>query len=254
MSDIDWLTARPIAHRGYHDRGARRIENTLPSAEAAIAHNFAIECDLQLTADGSVVVFHDGKLDRLTEGSGELTSRSLAELRALKVRDSDARIPTLDELLDLVDGRVPLVIELKSKWNGDRRLEQAVAPILLAYTGPACVMSFDPASMAAMRRLAPNIPRGLVADHFADGKDWGHLSPSRRFALRHLMAAPLVWPRFVSFGIRDLPADAPLLLRHFGLPLITWTIRTPEDWRKARQYTDQITFEGFDPDAGVPAA
>ncbi len=110
-------------------------------------------------------------------------------------------------------------------------------------------MSFDPASMAAMRRLAPNLPRGLVADHFDYGPDWGHLSSARRFALRNLLACSVVWPRFVSYGIKALPASAPMLLRHFGLPLITWTVRTQADWEKARLYTDQITFEGFDPEA-----
>ncbi len=249
MSDLDWLTARPIAHRGYHDRAAGRIENTLPAAEAAVARNFAIECDLQPTADGAVVVFHDDELDRLTGANGPVSARTLAELRAIRLRDTDARIPTLEELLDLADGRVPLVIELKSRWDGDRRLEQAVAPILAGYSGPAVVMSFDPASMAAMRRLTPALPRGLVADHFDPGPDWGHLSPARRFALRHLLGAAAVWPRFVSYGIKALPASAPLILRHFGMPLITWTIRTPADREKARLYTDQITFEGFDPDA-----
>ena len=153
MSEFGWLTARPIAHRGYHDRAAGRIENTLPAAEAAIARNFAIECDLQLTADGRVVVFHDDTLDRLGEAEGPVGARTLADLRAIRLRDTDARIPTLEDLLDLVDGQVPLVIELKSQWNGDRRLEQAVAPILDGYSGPAAVMSFDPMSMVAMRRL-----------------------------------------------------------------------------------------------------
>ena len=155
MSKLGWLTARPIAHRGYHDRTAGRIENTLPAAEAAIAHDFAIECDLQLTADGRVVVFHDDTLDRLSEAEGPVGTRTLADLRAVRLTDSDAGIPTLEELLDLVDGRVPLVIELKSRFDGDRRLEQAVAPILADYTGPAAVMSFDPQSMRAIRRLAP---------------------------------------------------------------------------------------------------
>ena len=249
MSELDWLTARPIAHRGYHDRSAGRIENTLPAAEAAIAHNFAIECDLQPTADGRIVVFHDDELDRLTDASGPVTTRTLANLRAVRLRDSDAGIPTLEELLDLVDGRVPLIIELKSLWDGNRRLEQAVAPILADYTGPAAVMSFDPGSMVAMRRLAPSLPRGLTADAFANGPDWGHLSWPARFALRHLLAAATVWPHFVSFGIDDLPASAPLMARHLGIPLICWTIRTPADREKARLYTDQITFEGFDPDA-----
>ena len=249
MSDLGWLTARPIAHRGYHDRKARRIENTLPAAEAAIARNFAIECDLQLTADGRVVVFHDDTLDRLTEAEGPVGARTLADLRAVRLTDSDAGIPTLEELLDVVDGRVPLIIELKSQWTGDRRLEQAVAPILANYSGPAAVMSFDPMSMVAMRRLAPSLPRGMTADDF---RHEGPLAWPARFALRHLLAAAIVWPHFVSFGIDDLPASAPLMLRHVGMPLICWTVRTPAQWQKARDYTDQITFEGFDPDAGTP--
>lgn len=251
MSEFGWLTERPIAHRGYHDRAAGRIENTLPAAEAAIARNFAIECDLQLTADGRVVVFHDDTLDRLGEAEGPVGARTLADLRAVRLRDTDARIPTLEDLLDLVDGQVPLVIELKSQWNGDRRLEQAVAPILDGYSGPAAVMSFDPMSMVAMRRLLPSLPRGMTADDFRGG-DEGRLPWPQRFALRHLLGAAAVWPHFVSFGIDALPASAPLMLRHVGVPLICWTIRTPADRAKARAYTDQITFEGFDPDA--PAA
>ena len=180
MSDLDWLTARPIAHRGYHDRGARRIENTLPAAEAAIARNFAIECDLQPTADGRIVVFHDDTLDRLTEASGPVDTRTLAELRAIRLHDSDAGIPTLEELLDLVDGRVPLVIELKSRWDGDRRLERAVAPILADYSGPAAVMSFDPMSMVAMRRLAPSPAARHDRLRFSDQAPTRATCPGRR--------------------------------------------------------------------------
>ena len=250
MAELGWLTARPIAHRGFHDRSRRRIENTLPAAEAAIAHDFAIECDLQPTADGRVVVFHDDTLDRLAEATGPVGTRTLAELRAIRLTDSDAGIPTLEELLDLVDGRVPLVIELKSRWDGDRRLERAVAPILADYSGPAAVMSFDPKSMVAMRRLSPSLPRGMTADDFsAADPDSGRLSWPKRFALRHLLGAAIVWPHFVSFGIDALPANAPLMLRHCGMPLISWTIRTPAERDKALAWTDQITFEGFDPDA-----
>lgn len=249
MSEFGWLTARPIAHRGYHDRAAGRIENTLPAAEAAVAHDFAIECDLQPTADGRVVVFHDDLLDRLTRATGPVARRTLAELRAIRLHDTDAGIPTLEELLDLVDGRVPLIIELKSRWDSDRRLERAVAPILSDYSGPAAVMSFDPMSMVAMRRLAPSLPRGMTADDFPANSGEGHKSWPARFALRHLFAAALVWPHFVSFGIDALPANAPLMLRHLGIPLICWTIRDAEARQKARLYTDQITFEGFDPDA-----
>ena len=167
MAAPDWLTARPIAHRGYHDATVGRIENTLPAAEAAIAHRFAIECDLQRTADDEVVVFHDDTLDRLTDLNGPIETKTLAELRGARFKEGDATIPTLSDLLDLVDGRVPLIIELKSRFTGDRRLEAATATILSGYSGAAAVMSFDPASMIAMRRLAPNLPRGMLGDGFA---------------------------------------------------------------------------------------
>lgn len=245
-----WLTARPIAHRGYHDRSAGRIENTLSAADAAAERNFAIECDLVLSADGEAMVFHDDELDRLTEAAtGPVRVRTRAELQAMTLRDTTDHIPTLTELLGVIAGRVPLIAELKSDWSGDRRLEARAAAVLASYSGPVAVMSFDPNSMRAMKRLAPRLPRGLTADAFRHGPDWGQLSPLRRFALRHLFASVDVSPAFVSYGIHDLPAPAPILLRRLGIALICWTIRTPADLAKARRYTDQITFEGFDPDA-----
>jgi glycerophosphoryl diester phosphodiesterase len=242
-----WLTARPVAHRGYHDRDAGRIENTIPAAEAAIARGFAIECDVQLTKDDVAIVFHDDTFDRLTESTGAVALRTLAELKAIPLRGTDARIPTLDELLAVIAGRVPLFAEFKSGFDGNRRLEQVAAPRLNAYAGPLAVMSFDPGSVLALKKLAPALPRGMVADSFTD-REWLPIPPLRRLALRHLAAAPLVGPSFVAFGVHDLPADAPLFLRHLGMPLLTWTVRTEADRATARRYADQIIFEGFDPE------
>lgn len=249
MAAPSWLTARPIAHRGYHDAAAGRIENTLVAAEAAMARNFAIECDLQLTADGRAIAFHDDTLDRLTGASGDVGGKSLAELRGVRLRDGDATIPTLENLLDLVDGRVPLVIELKSRFTGDRRLEAAVAPLLLGYDGPAAVMSFDPASMTTMRRLAPSIPRGMLGGKWA-AADRPTLSAGSRLANRWLIAAPMVRPAFVAWDVTALPAWPPLALRRFfRLPLLAWTVRTESERVTARQWADQVIFEDFDPDA-----
>jgi glycerophosphoryl diester phosphodiesterase len=248
LAAVDWLTARPIAHRGYHDAAAGRIENTLAAAEAAIARDFAIECDVQASADGHVVVFHDDTLDRLTEAKGPLAAMSLDALTAIRFKRGDARIPTLEELLGLIDGRVPLAIEIKSAWSGDRRLEAAVAATLSTYIGPVAVMSFDPRSMAEMRRLAPGIRRGLIADRFKRS-DWTHLSTAARLANRHLASAPFTLPSFVAYGIKALPALAPLALRRIGgMPILTWTVRTAADRARARRWADQIIFEGFDPD------
>lgn len=249
MAAPAWLTARPIAHRGFHD-GARLIENTLPAAEAAIAKNFAIECDLQLTADGRVVVFHDDRLDRLTNASGDISRMSFRDVRAARFRSGDAGIPALEDLLDLVDGRVPVVAEVKSRWTRDRRLESATAELFLGYEGPAAVMSFDPASMIAMRRHAPGIPRGMTADSFT-APEWPNLTPARRLINRWLLAAPFVMPSFIAYDVDALPASAPLALRHFfGVPLLTWTVRDVEQRKIARAWADQIIFEGFNPDTG----
>ena len=248
MAAPSWLTARPIAHRGYHTVTGC-IENTLAAAEAAVARNFAIECDLQLTADGRAIAFHDDTLDRLTGASGDVALKSLAEIRAVRFRDGDGTIPTLEDLLDLVDGRVPLVIELKSRFTGDRRLEAAVAPLLLGYDGPAAVMSFDPASLTAMRRLAPSIARGMLGGKWA-AADRPTLSVGRRLANRMLLAAPMVRPTFIAWDVTALPAWPPLALRHFfRLPLLAWTVRTEAERETARQWADQIIFEDFDPDA-----
>ncbi|MCB1488289.1 MAG: glycerophosphodiester phosphodiesterase [Bauldia sp.] len=246
MGRAAFLTERPIAHRGFHDVAAGRIENTLSAAAAAVARDFAIECDLQLTRDGEAIVFHDDTLDRLTDATGPVHARTLAEVRAAAIAGTADRIPTLAELLDLVAGRVPLVIELKRQAGAEPHLERRTTALLADYPGPVAVMSFDPASVRAMRSLAPALPRGLVADRFDDPGE-GELSWTRRMALRHLLHAWDVRPDFIAYGIKALPANAPLLLRHLGLPLLTWTVRTPEERARAARYADQIIFEGFDP-------
>lgn len=251
MPGLAWLTAQPVAHRGLHDRTAGRVENTLGAAAAAVAGGFAIECDLQLTRDDAVIAFHDDTLERLTDGSGRVDRASLADIKALTLRDSAERIPTFTELLDTVAGRVPLVVELKSTFKGDRRLEQQTAKLLAAYSGPVAVMSFDPASMRAMQGLAPALPRGLVADCFRE-KDYPELSSTYRFALRNLLYAGIAGVRFIAYDVKALPANAPLLLRHLGFPLLTWTVRTAADRETVRRYADQMIFEDFVPATIAP--
>ena len=144
---------------------------------------------------------------------------------------------------------MPLVIELKSEVAGSGEpLAAAVAQRLAAYTGPVAVMSFEPATMAAMRRVAPRLPRGLIIDAFR-AADYPGLSAATRFALRHLLATPSVQPQFAACDVKRLPALAPGLLRRFGRPLLTWTVRTPQQRATASAWADQMIFEGFDPDA-----
>lgn len=247
MAGLDWLVARPVAHRGFHDRAAGRVENTLTAAEAAIARNFSIECDVQLTADDVPVVFHDDELDRLTGRTGPVHQATLAEIRAAGLRDTTDVVPTLTEFLDAIGGRVPVVIELKHQTTRKGRLEELAAKTLAGYRGPVALMSFDPHMMKAMARLAPDLPRGLTADR-ADGPEYAKLSAAERFALRNLLAIPVVGARFVAYSVEALPATAPLMARHLGLRLLTWTVRTPAAREIARRYADQMIFEGFDPE------
>jgi glycerophosphoryl diester phosphodiesterase len=248
MAGLDWLCARPIAHRGLHGEGL--IENTLGAAAAAVAGNYGIEVDLQLTADGEVVVFHDDTLDRLTAGVGPVNARTLAELKALSLRASSERIPTLQELLDRVAGRTPLVLELKSEWNGDDRLAARIAAQLMSYAGPVAAMSFDPDLVAALAEHAPGLPRGIVAERHFRKSDWPQLSIPRRLALGHLTHFFRTRPHFIAYSVSDLPALAPLLCRHVcGMPILTWTVRSEAERRRARWWANQVIFEGFRPGA-----
>lgn len=248
MAGLDWLTARPVAHRGLHDAGRGIVENTPAAFLAAIAGNYAIECDLRLSADAEVMVFHDRTLERLTEASGNVGARTSAELGGVAFRHSDDRIPTLAQLCELVGGRVPLILEMKSDFDADRRLPARVAHILKTYAGPVAAMSFDPDQILALATFAPGLPRGIVAERRYHHAEWAHLQRGERWRLAHLLHAGRTRPHFIAYAIEDLPAAAPLAARWlFGLPLLTWTIRTPAQQARAARWADQMIFEGFRP-------
>jgi glycerophosphoryl diester phosphodiesterase len=244
----DWLTARPVAHRGLHDNARGIIENMPGAAKAAVAANFGVECDIQLTADGEAMVHHDDALGRLTEGSGALLDKTAAELKATKFRDTSERMMSLADLCTLVNGRVPLVIEVKSHFDGDRKLVARMAEVLGSYRGPAVGMSFDPDQVMALRELMPQLPRGIIAETTYDAADWPEATPAQRQGMLHLRHAFRTRPHFVAYWIDELPAAAPWIARNiFGCALLTWTVRTPEQRAKAARYTDQMIFEGFVP-------
>jgi len=246
MAGLDWLIARPIAHRGLHGNGI--VENTLGAAAAAVDGNYGIEVDLQLSADSEVMVFHDTTLDRLTKATGPLAARTAADLKQIVFRDCSERIPTLQELLDLVAGRTPIVLELKSDWNGDDRLAARVAEVLVSYNGPVAAMSFDPQLVLALQEYAPGLPRGIVAERYYDDPEWNPLSRGKKFVFGNLLHIPRTKPHFVAYDVRELPAIAPLIARHLlGMKLLTWTVRTDTDRRRAARWANQMIFEGFRP-------
>ena len=247
--DLGWLVVRPIAHRGLHDLAAGVIENSPSAATAAIAGGFGIECDVQLTADGEAVVFHDFVLDRLTGETGTVVARKAVELGAITLKGSSDRILTLSAFLDLIGGRVPLVIEIKSRFDGDLTLTKRTVEVVAGYKGhPIVFKSFDPDIVTALRELAPEIPRGIVAMNAYDYGDYVSLSPERKHALANLLHFTESRPDFISWKVTDLESAAPYLCRNaLGLPLMSWTVRTPEERQRAAAMADQMVFEGFRP-------
>ncbi|ODT07898.1 MAG: glycerophosphodiester phosphodiesterase [Mesorhizobium sp. SCN 65-20] len=237
MTDLSWLTARPIAHRGLHDLNKTCWENTLSAFERAAQRGYAIECDVHLTSDGEVVVFHDNALDRLTGTQGYVWQRTAAEMGALKIGGTADHAPTLAELLKLVDGRVPLVIELKGIPGKDDGLVAKVAAALNRYHGKAAIMSFDHWLIRDFTAQAPGIPAGLTAAGDRDHDFEAHFS-----MLAHGIS-------FVSYAVDHLPNRFVSFVRdRLGMPVITWTVRNQAAVERTFSHADQMTFEGFLPD------
>jgi glycerophosphoryl diester phosphodiesterase len=248
MPDLGWLIARPVAHRGLHDAQNGIIENTASAFGAAIAGNYGIECDLQVSADGEAMVYHDDALGRLTEGAGRLAAMAAAALKRVAFKGTADHMITLGELCDLVAGRATLVIELKSRFDGDLRLAARVAEVLAGYAGPAAVMSFDPAPVAMLRERAPTLTRGIVAESHYQHRHWTDLPAASRRMMRYFTHAGSTRPQFIAYAVKDLPATIPFLARRvFGLPLLAWTVRDAQDRLRAERYADQMIFEGFRP-------
>ena len=247
----DWLTARPIAHRGLHDAARGIVENTASAVAAAVAAGYGIEVDLQLTRDGDAMVHHDDVLGRLTEGTGRLADLDAAALRQVPFRATADRMMTLGELCDLVGTRTTLVVELKSRFDRDARLVARVAAVLAGYSGPVAAMSFDPYLVAGLRRTAPRLTRGIVAERRFDHSEWRQMTSWQRRGMSHLLAhllhAPMTRPDFVAYRVDDLPAPATRLARLCGRPVLTWTVRTPAQRERATEWADQMIFEGFRP-------
>ena len=235
MTDLSWLTRRPIAHRGFHDLNKTRWENTLSAFEAAAAKDYAIECDVHLSADGVPVVFHDRDLDRLCGQPGFLSDLDAAAISTLRVGGTDDHVPTLAEMLRVVAGRVPIVIELKGSDGKDEGLVAAVAKGLEGYEGKVALMSFEHRFIRLFASQAPGIACGMTAHGRTPADLEAHFS-----MLAHGID-------FVSFHVADLPNRFVTTVREkLAMPVITWTVREPWAVDVTRSHADQMTFEGFE--------
>lgn len=241
---------RPIAHRGLHNAKRGIIENTGPAFEAAIAKGYGIECDVRPAADGLPVVFHDEALSRLVAGRGPVAKVTERQLQSLRHRVGGAPILTFDDLLELVSGRVPLLVEIKSEWHPPQKsFLGKLAATASSYRGPIALMSFDPAVMSVIRALAPKLPRGIISGTYIGSGWWSRkISVKRGAALRDLLESGPVAPDFYAYDVNALPTPVTEYARLVqDLPLFTWTVRTAKQRRIAASSADAMIFEGFEP-------
>lgn len=239
---------RPIAHRALHDRRAGRIENSRAAIRAAVARGYGIEIDLQLSSDGEAMVFHDDLLDRLTEESGPVRKRTAAALGAIPLRDGGETIPTLPEILEIVAGQVPLLIEVKDQDGAlgpdVGPLERRAARHLEHYAGPVALMSFNPHSVMACAEAAPDIPRGLTSCAFDDA-EWSAVPADRLAGLAALDGFDPAGCSFISHHHVALASAPVAALAARGVKILCWTIRSPEEEEEARRIAHNITFESY---------
>jgi len=244
---------RPIAHRGLHNRSRGLIENTAPAFLAAIDNDYGIECDLQPARDGTPMVFHDATLDRLMRGHGRIVAHTREELSRLRYKDQDIGILSFQDLIDLVAGRVPLLVEIKSDGRLPKRFLSAVAEAAAGYRGPIALMSFDRAVVTQLSRLAPQVPRGIViGTHQLAGNWWaGPSAAGQNAAIAALLNKAPTDLSFFAIDVRMLEPAKAWLAEHWPeAMLFTWTVRTAKERAAAARWADAPIFET---PAGAPA-
>lgn len=231
----DWLTQWEYAHRGLHSAGVP--ENSRAAAQGAIAAGMGIECDIQMSRDHVPLVFHDWELDRLTSERGKVVARPAEDLCRVALLDTSQTIWRLADLLDLVAGRVPILVEVKAQPH--LSLAEpciAIAKALAGYAGPFAVMSFDLRMGEWFAKHEPHMVRGLV---ITDTLDHGYQS-----AWRRPQALERAAPDFLASDVRDLPNALTGLWRETGRPLLTWTVRSPETRARGLAHADALIAEG----------
>ncbi|MEM8649116.1 MAG: glycerophosphodiester phosphodiesterase family protein [Pseudomonadota bacterium] len=233
LTDCKWVKNGPIAHRALHDPSKNIYENSLSAAKSAVEHGYAIEVDLQFSKDRVPMVFHDFNLERMTGHEGKVRETDMAALKSLKLGNSEDFIPTLKDLLNLVDGKSGLVLELKGMPGDDDGFVAAVARDLENYSGDVCIMSFYHHLLRDARQYAPHLPLGLTAEG------------DEKFHQQHLKIANECDVEFVSYQLENLDCDFAQNFRKTGKPMICWTVKNEEDLVRSNLFADQPTFEGF---------
>lgn len=239
-----WIVNNPIAHRGLHD--FEIPENSLLAFKNAADHGFAIELDVRIIDDHTIIVFHDEKLSRMTDRDGYVANLKASDLNDIKLMKSEHGIPTFERVLEEVNGKVPLLIEIK-KAEQSFALEEALLQMLQSYRGDYAVESFDPFSMQYFYKNAPTIMRGQLASYFHHADFDASRRDKKR--LKKLKYNDVSKPDFIAYKISNLPNK---YVKNAGLPVIAWTIRSELAAQKAREVCDNYIFEGFIPKIEEP--
>lgn len=252
MNLMDVL-AKPVAHRGLHDATKGIPENSPSAFERACEHGLAIECDIQLSGDDVPMIIHDTTIDRVSEQSGKVSAISADQLGRIPLIGSKNNDKTLrfDELLQLVNSRVPIAVEMKPQGSPQRDtlMAQKAAEITKSYKGPLAYISFSPSLLQQVRKAGFGGPLGIVVARFDSEDAKKHLSPWQRFSMRHMLHYPMTRFHFVDCDHKALKMTMVRLFRAFGMPVAAWTITSPEEEKKAAEHCDQIAFEGYMPKA-----
>ena len=233
----------PVAHRGlWTPDGAP--ENSRAAFQASCASGYGIELDVQLTADGEAVVFHDERLERMTGREGRLRDHTAADLGTMTLKSTDETIPTLADVLTLIGHRAMVFIELKTPFGEVGPLEKRVTDVLIDHNGPTAVIGFNPYSHAWFADHHPQILRGLDSYSWND-EGARKLAPEMRKSLAALEQVEIARPDFLALGLDMLPSARADLYRAKGMPVIAWTVRSPDQWEGVRDHCDNLIFEGF---------
>jgi glycerophosphoryl diester phosphodiesterase len=241
---------RPIAHRGLHDAARARIENTAPAFLAAVQAGYGIECDLQAARDGTPMVFHDKKLDRLVAASGPIAAHTPQGLARLRYKGSDTGILSFAQLLELVDGRAPLLAEVKINGRTPpAHFLDKIARQARAYKGPIALMSFNADVVATLAKLAPRVPRGpVIGSHQLPARWWARPGAASSTAMARLLNRVPAASSFLAVDVRMLRGVRAWMTRHaLHLPLFSWTIRSRRERETAARFADAPIFETYEP-------
>ena len=232
-----------IAHRGLWSQGGPP-ENSLGAFQAACAAGYGIELDVQMSADGEAMVFHDATLERMTGKPGRIADHTAADLGAMRLAGAEETIPTLADALALVGHKAMVHIEIKIPYGEVGPLERRVHDVLIDHNGPTCVIGFNPYSHAWFADRHPKVLRGLDSYNY---KDSGarHLSPQLRKSYADLQHVSLARPHFLALSLDMLPSPKATSFRQKGMPIVAWTVRSPDEWDAVKPHCDNLIFEGF---------